>query len=73
MAIAREAGPVVLDMVSNGEGLSFRYTGYIAESEESKRQTLVGAVAFRRPRQLNAARRWIAEGKSFEEAVAETD
>ena len=31
---------------------------------------LVGAVGCKRPRQLNAARRWIAEGLSFDEAIA---
>ncbi|MEZ4280366.1 MAG: FAD-dependent oxidoreductase [Myxococcota bacterium] len=32
---------------------------------------LVGAVGCKRPRQLNAARRWIAEGLSFDEAIAQ--
>lgn len=32
---------------------------------------LVGAVGCKRPRQLNAARRWIAEGLSFAEAIAQ--
>lgn len=32
---------------------------------------LVGAVGCKRPRQLNAARRWIAEGLAFEDAIAQ--
>lgn len=32
---------------------------------------LVGAVGCKRPRQLNAARRWIAEGLSFADAIAQ--
>ena len=32
---------------------------------------LVGAVGCKRPRQLNAARRWIAEGVSFADAIAQ--
>lgn len=32
---------------------------------------LVGAVGCKRPRQLNAARRWIAEGLAFSEAIAQ--
>ncbi len=32
---------------------------------------LVGAVGCKRPRQLNAARRWIAEGLAFDEAIAQ--
>jgi len=32
---------------------------------------LVGAVGCKRPRQLNAARRWIVEGKAFADAIAE--
>jgi len=32
---------------------------------------LVGAVGCKRPRQLNAARRWIAEGVSFAEAIVQ--
>lgn len=31
---------------------------------------LVGAVGCKRPRQLNAARRWITEGLAFDEAIA---
>ncbi len=34
-------------------------------------ERLVGAVGCKRPRQLNAARRWIAEGLSFSEAIAQ--
>ena len=32
---------------------------------------LVGAVGCKRPRQLNAARRWIAEGMSFADAISQ--
>ena len=36
-------------------------------------ERLVGAVGFKRPRQLNACRRRIAEGVAFRDAIAEFD
>ncbi|MFT4546540.1 MAG: multidrug efflux pump subunit AcrB [Verrucomicrobiales bacterium] len=41
MRIAREVAPGIQALVNEGEDLSFRYTGYIAENEESKRRTWI--------------------------------
>ncbi len=45
IGIAEAAAPEILKLVSEGDGLSFRYTGFIAENAESKRRTIIGAVA----------------------------
>lgn len=45
IGIAAAAAPAIQKLVNTGEGLSYRYTGYIAEHEDSKRRTIVGAVA----------------------------
>ena len=45
MGIATTAAPEIQALVNQGEGLSFRYTGFIAENAESKRRTIIGAVA----------------------------
>ncbi|MEM7602006.1 MAG: efflux RND transporter permease subunit, partial [Verrucomicrobiota bacterium] len=45
MGIAATAAPEIQALVNEGEGLSYRYTGFIAENEESKRRTLIGAIA----------------------------
>ena len=39
MRIASEAAPAIQQMVNDGDNLSYRYTGYIADNEESKRRT----------------------------------
>ncbi|MEM9018347.1 MAG: efflux RND transporter permease subunit, partial [Verrucomicrobiota bacterium] len=45
MGIAATAAPEIQALVNEGEGLSYRYTGFIAENEESKRRTIIGAIA----------------------------
>ncbi len=45
MAISRQISPLIQEAVNEGEDLSYQWTGYIAESAESKRQTIVGAIA----------------------------
>ncbi len=45
IAVAKAAAPEIQELVNTGDDLSYRYTGYIADNEKSKRRTLVGAVA----------------------------
>lgn len=45
MGIAATAAPEIQAIVNEGEGLSYRYTGFIAENEESKRRIVIGSVA----------------------------
>ncbi|MCG8602324.1 MAG: efflux RND transporter permease subunit [Verrucomicrobiales bacterium] len=45
MGIAATAAPEIQALVNEGEGLSYRYTGFIAENEESKRRTIIGSIA----------------------------
>ncbi|MEM7601403.1 MAG: efflux RND transporter permease subunit, partial [Verrucomicrobiota bacterium] len=45
MGIAATAAPEIQALVNEGESLSYRYTGFIAENEESKRRTIIGAIA----------------------------
>lgn len=45
VGITNEANSTIQNLVDGGENLSFRYTGYIAENEESKRRTVIGAIA----------------------------
>lgn len=45
MGIANEATPMIKELISEDDRLSFRFAGYIAENEESKRRTLIGAIA----------------------------
>ncbi len=45
MGIAREIVPLFDEMVAEEPGLSYVFTGYVAEAEESKRRTLIGGVA----------------------------
>ena len=45
VGIAAEVTPKIHEMVQQGDNLSFRFAGYIAEHEESKRRTLIGAIA----------------------------
>ncbi len=44
MGIAEAAAPEIQRLVNTGENLSYRYTGYIAENEESKRRTIINAI-----------------------------
>ncbi len=45
MGIAEAAFPEIQALINQGEGLSFRFTGFIAENAESKRRTIIGSVA----------------------------
>ena len=43
--IAEDAALGIQDLINEGDDLSFRYTGYIAENAESRRRTIIGSVA----------------------------
>jgi multidrug efflux pump subunit AcrB len=45
VGIAKEIAPQVTALCSEGENLSFQFIGYVAEAEESKKRTIVGAIA----------------------------
>jgi multidrug efflux pump subunit AcrB len=45
MRIADEVAPAIQAIVNHGEGLSYRYTGYVAENQESKHRTWVLSIA----------------------------
>tara|TARA_R110002096_G_scaffold179153_1_gene356100 strand:- start:9474 stop:12635 length:3162 start_codon:yes stop_codon:yes gene_type:complete len=45
MGIAETSSPEIQAIVNQGDGLSFRYTGFIAENADSKRRTIIGAIA----------------------------
>lgn len=45
VGIAREATPVIQEMVNEGSDLSFVFRGYIAGHAESRRRTIIGSVA----------------------------
>lgn len=45
LGIARQVTPIFEEMAAEGDGLSFLFTGYIAEAEESRKRTMVGSVA----------------------------
>lgn len=45
IGIARELTPQIQEKVNQEEGLSFQFTGYVAEHEESKKRTKIGAIA----------------------------
>lgn len=45
MGISREITPRILEMCNEGEKLSFQYTGYVAEAEESRKRTIIGSLA----------------------------
>lgn len=44
IGIAEQLAPRIQALVAQDENLSFRYSGYIAEHEESKRRTVTGAI-----------------------------
>ncbi len=44
IGIARELAPIIQEKVNQEEGLSFQFTGYVAEHEESKKRTRNGAI-----------------------------
>ncbi len=44
LGIAKEVGPAVRDMIQDHSELSYRFTGYIAEHEESRRKTILGSI-----------------------------
>ena len=45
IGIARELTPQIQEKVNREENLSFQFTGHIAEHEESKKRTRIGAIA----------------------------
>lgn len=45
VGIAREIEPRILELCNEGEDLSYQFIGYVAEAEESKRRTVIGAAA----------------------------
>ena len=45
IGIAKEATPRLLEIINEAENLSFQFTGYVAESEETKRKTILGFIA----------------------------
>jgi multidrug efflux pump subunit AcrB len=45
MAIAHEIEPKILEMCKAGDGLSFQWTGLVAEAEESRKRTILGSIA----------------------------
>lgn len=45
MGIAETIEPEIEAILRERENLSFRFTGFIAENEDSKRRTLIGAIA----------------------------
>ncbi len=45
IGIAKQATPRIEALVSQSEDLSFRFSGYIAEHEESRRKTILGSIA----------------------------
>ncbi len=45
IGIAKEATPQIEALVNQSEKLSYRYSGYLAEHEESKRKTFYGSIA----------------------------
>ena len=45
VGIAREIEPLFRQMVADGDNLSFQFTGYIAEAAESRKRTIIGAIA----------------------------
>ena len=45
IGIARELTPQIQEKVNQEEGLSFQFTGHVAEHEESKKRTKIGAIA----------------------------
>ena len=45
VGIAREVVPVFDELIDEGENLSYQFTGYVGEAEESKRRTIIGSIA----------------------------
>ena len=45
IGIAASAAATIQNAVNRAENLSYRFTGYIAEHEQSKRRTMIGAIA----------------------------
>ncbi|HIG28606.1 MAG TPA: efflux RND transporter permease subunit [Verrucomicrobiales bacterium] len=45
VGIAKEISPRLRELCNEGEALSFQFIGYVAEAEESKRRTIIGALA----------------------------
>ncbi len=45
VGIAEEAAPMIQEIISEEDNLSYLFTGYIASHAESRRRTIIGAVA----------------------------
>ncbi len=45
VAIARNLAPLIDDILNQYPELSWRYTGYVAEHEETKKRSLIGGIA----------------------------
>ncbi len=45
IGISREVAPLIQEMLAEHESLSYQFTGYVAEHEESKKRTIIGAIA----------------------------
>jgi len=45
IGISKEITPRILELCKEGENLSFQYTGYVAEAEESRKRTILGGAA----------------------------
>ena len=73
IAIAGELRPGDVMHVGLGKIEEDRFLALFGREENGETAKLVAAVAFKRPRQLQAARRMIAEGVGFEAAIAELD
>jgi multidrug efflux pump subunit AcrB len=45
VGISKELTPQIQELCNEVEGISFQWMGYVAEAEESKRRTVIGALA----------------------------
>ncbi len=45
VGIAEELAPMIQELTTDGEDLSFQFTGYIAEHADSRQRTIIGSIA----------------------------
>ncbi|MBT6769416.1 MAG: efflux RND transporter permease subunit, partial [Opitutales bacterium] len=45
IGISQEITPLLQELCNEVEGISFKWMGYVAEAEESKRRTIIGTIA----------------------------
>ena len=45
IGISKELTPQIQELCNEVEGISFKWTGYVAEAEDSKRRTIIGSAA----------------------------